>query len=57
MRRIPTALLVWLAWTVLIPGIRAEQPDATLRTDYKYAWPREDATSGISPWPVTRGSR
>ena len=52
MRRIPTALLVSLAWTVLIPAIRAEQPDATLRTDYKYAWPREDQLVLDGPWQI-----
>jgi len=43
-------VLVASASAILVAGLRAAEPDAALRTDYKYAWPRPDQVVLDGPW-------
>ena len=51
--RIPhSALVVALTCLNAIAASGADKPDATLRTDYKYAWPREDQLVLDGSWQL-----
>lgn len=52
MLRLPMVLLVSVVSLVLIPGVEGAEPDGSLRTDYKYAWPREEEIVLDGTWQL-----
>ena len=52
MRCSTSAILAAFALLVAAAGLKAAEPDASLRTDYKYAWPREDQLVLDGAWQL-----
>jgi len=52
MRNSGSSFLAVSTFMILVAGLRAAEPDAALRTDYKYAWPREDQLVLDGPWQL-----
>ncbi len=52
MSRLSALFVVSLVALISISKLGAAEPDATLRTDYKYAWPREDQLVLDGPWQI-----
>ena len=52
MRNPGSVFFVACTFSILAAEPRAAEPDAALRTDYKYAWPREDQLVLDGPWQL-----
>lgn len=52
MRYLQSVFLAVSVTTIFSLGVRAAEPDTTLRTDYKYAWPREHQLVLDGTWQV-----
>ena len=52
MRNPASVFFVACTLSILAAEPRAAEPDAALRTDYKYAWPREDQLVLDGPWQL-----
>jgi len=45
-------LLVSVVSLILVPGVKGAEPDGALRTDYKYAWPRDEEIVLDGTWQL-----
>ena len=52
MRNFGSVFFALSAITIITSGLKAAEPDASLRTDYKYAWPREDQLVLDGQWQL-----